>query len=221
VVRCPTLPVEQANIPYIPTKPNVVWAYLVNQSVPTYIPTMTFNGPPGGAVYKLEFLTPLQAGTRDDAFETYWVPYAQDTPGLLTMLGNDAEFMFTAKMTGCSFGIGSHAGNGVVGVAHSNAMASGSAVQGDDQRKRDTARRVQQGMLRAHRHDPGGIDLSVRIISYDMYMMNGAALDAQQGSTTYGVHDLNQSWFFSTLKYSEAGRTITHRGVTLQVSGAF
>ncbi|OUS06208.1 hypothetical protein A9Q81_03480 [Gammaproteobacteria bacterium 42_54_T18] len=49
----------------------------------------------------------------------YWCPYNADQVHAVT-LGSDADFMFTATMNGCSFGIGSPSPDGAVRVAHAN-----------------------------------------------------------------------------------------------------
>ena len=54
-----------------------------------------------------------------DVFWAYWCPYDQDRFGYTT-LGNNADFMFTPTMDGCSFGIGQAGADGSVMVGHIN-----------------------------------------------------------------------------------------------------
>lgn len=62
----------------------------------------------------------------DDAIPAYICPYE---PGctLRTTVGTAANLMFTAEMSGCTFGIGSPTPQGAVSVCHSNDHAAGSA----------------------------------------------------------------------------------------------
>jgi hypothetical protein len=41
------------------------------------------------------------------------------------MLGDNADLMFTAEMSGCTFGVGSPGPNGAVRVCHANDMTAG------------------------------------------------------------------------------------------------
>lgn len=58
-------------------------------------------------------------GAGANAISAYWCPYADDEVNALTLTG-ESHLMFTAKMNGCSFGIGIPAGDGAVRVAHAN-----------------------------------------------------------------------------------------------------
>ena len=74
-------------------------------------------------------------------------------------------------------------------------------------------KRMQQVML----HGKG---VSQRVIGYDAYMKVGGDLDLGMQSTTFGVHELNQSWSFYTLKYKFlGGGNYVHFGVERQISG--
>jgi hypothetical protein len=59
-----------------------------------------------------------------DTFSSYWCPY-QANAAPHAYLRNAAPYMFTAKMDGCSFGIGSPSSNGSVRVSHCNAGGRG------------------------------------------------------------------------------------------------
>ena len=54
-----------------------------------------------------------------EAFMAYWCPYTNQQTRYTTLSGN-ADFMFTATMDGCSFGIGSRTPDGTCLVSHSN-----------------------------------------------------------------------------------------------------
>jgi hypothetical protein len=59
------------------------------------------------------------AGTEKDSFEAYWCPYESEHVHAIT-LAAEADYMFTAKMDGCSFGVGMPALDKSVRVAHAN-----------------------------------------------------------------------------------------------------
>jgi hypothetical protein len=226
VVRCPTTDLEQVNIPYVAGEPGVVWAYLRNLCAPTSVPRCTLEGG-GGNVYKLEFLTEALGQQNNDAFKTYWVPYKSDDVGTLTVLGNDANFMFSARMTGCSFGIGSHAGDGVVACAHVNSMSSGTAINKESQENQlEQQKKVQRAFLYSHRKTgPNTFDesrnLTKRIISFDMYMYDNGNFDTSLSMTPFGVHATGGPWTFYSQRYRGIGLNVRHAGVIKQVSGVF
>jgi len=56
---------------------------------------------------------------RSDCFAAYICPYRQDA-ALGVTLGDAANLMFTAEMSGCSFGYGKQASDGSVRVMHAN-----------------------------------------------------------------------------------------------------
>lgn len=58
-----------------------------------------------------------------ESFKSYWCDYSDDSVHSVTC-GREADLMFTAKMDGCSFGIGTPAPDGSVRVAHSNVQES-------------------------------------------------------------------------------------------------
>jgi len=63
-------------------------------------------------------LRPARQGDTD-VFMAYWCPYTNQQTRYTTLTGN-ADFMFTATMDGCSFGIGSRTPDGTCLVSHSN-----------------------------------------------------------------------------------------------------
>lgn len=170
-------------------------------------------GMPNGKVYWLDFAKATDQS--DDVIEIYWAPYFDDQVAPPTMLGNKSNFMFTAVMSGCSFGVGSAAGKGIVGVSHANAKRSGSkgnsGLEGEAAMKQQ--KNIQQHMLYSE-------DMSQHIISYEAYMKLNGSLDLQVQTTTFGVHELNKSWSFYTLRYKYlGGGNYNHYGVQPQVLG--
>jgi hypothetical protein len=94
---------------------------------------------PAGAVYALTFqVRNTRAATRwdrgnNDEIRGYWCPYrAEDCLG--TMVGNEADYMFTATMNGCSFGVGSATSDGSRAVYHANKGSLSSGVDLQNQR---------------------------------------------------------------------------------------
>lgn len=67
---------------------------------------------------------PCVAG--NDTFDSYWCPFVGNDCKL-AWLGGGASYMFTAKMDGCTFAMGSAAPNGNRMVAHANLGGKGSA----------------------------------------------------------------------------------------------
>ena len=54
----------------------------------------------------------------------YWCPYEKDGTGKI-VVGNYADYMFTAKLDGCTFGVGRPTDHGEVLVCHANRSAAG------------------------------------------------------------------------------------------------
>ena len=120
------------------------------------------------------------------------------------MLGNDADFMFTPTMDGCTFGVGSQAGTGDVRVAHANngRMANPMLTVGGDSGR--AAQKRVQAMMATSYIGPGGF-----LIEPDNYM--GANLDMK--ATTFGYHDNGGDWTFKSLAYRFGGGQALHGGV--------
>jgi hypothetical protein len=73
---------------------------------------------------EMEVVTLHNNLSNNDTFSAYWCPYKQaNAPHV--MLGSKASYMFTAKMDGCTFGIGHALANGDVYVAHANQNGDG------------------------------------------------------------------------------------------------
>lgn len=62
-----------------------------------------------------------------DIFMGYWCPYEINKTRYVTLTGA-ADYMFTATMDGCSFGIGTPASDGTVMVSHSNSAQDDTAT---------------------------------------------------------------------------------------------
>lgn len=69
-------------------------------------------------VYEIVEATDSTAAT-GDVFMGYWCPYEINKTRYVTLTGT-ADYMFTATMDGCSFGIGTPASDGSITVSHSN-----------------------------------------------------------------------------------------------------
>ncbi|WP_146191592.1 hypothetical protein [Azospirillum humicireducens] len=105
----------------------------------------------------------------------YWCPYKQSGTCEI-VVGNLADFMFTVKMDGCSFGIAPPAGDGTRRVAHINMFGQ--------QNPRIKQKRVLEGM---------GLDDGIVDANVYMNLPGKAAANA----TTFGIRDPNtNAWEF-------------------------
>lgn len=93
----------------------------------------------------------MQLGSSGDLIRAYWCPY-EDEKVRSTTLAGDADYMFTAKMTGCSFGVGIPAIDGSVRVAHANIQES------------DALNQIGDAMYQAF--DPKKPDQSAKIMGF-------------------------------------------------------
>ncbi len=142
----------------------------------------------------------------------YWCPYVQDDLRGAA-LANDALFMFTPTMNGCSLGVGSYAGNGVRLVTHVNMANSGAAVPNyrPVSAARAQQRKLQRNILISE-HGP-----TVDIISPEQYMTDNKGEETME-STTFGIHGIGQDWQFFTLSYKKLGpQTYSHGGVKQRI----
>ena len=87
------------------------------------------TGNSGGSVYALEFVPPNLVDA--ETFLIYWVEYKSDGDGVPTWLGWELPLMFTAIMSGCSFGLGSATMAGVR-AAHVNSMSKSQTGRPDE-----------------------------------------------------------------------------------------
>jgi hypothetical protein len=78
----------------------------------------------GGTALKGVVMLEHVENEEDGGLECYWVSY-EETKSKRCMLGTEADYMFTAAMDGCSFGVGSPTSDGHVLVGHANAADVG------------------------------------------------------------------------------------------------
>lgn len=189
------LPVTTTGVVEVVVEPRVPAATVSN------IPVGVVGGIVAGGVYKMR----RRAATDARGLTVYFCPYDQNKSKPL-MIGNDALWMFTVTMDGCTFGVGSQgvgaAGN--VRVVHSNnasqadpkitvAGVSGRAAQG----------RIQAMFARSH------VGPDAMLIEPATYMGN----DFGKKSTTFGAHANGAAWSFKALTYRQAGNVFTHGGI--------
>lgn len=74
-----------------------------------------------GRAKNLYRLDPARDGAPGDRVRAYWCPYEHNRTRYTT-LTLDADYMFTAMMDGCTFGVGHAASDGSVTVTHANAQ---------------------------------------------------------------------------------------------------
>lgn len=72
----------------------------------------------------LDVVTVANMSNQNPSFNAYWCPYESNDVQQVT-LGNQADYMFTAKMDGCTFGVGSANPDGSRTVCHANVGGKG------------------------------------------------------------------------------------------------
>ena len=94
-------------------------------------------------------------------FQAYWCPF-QGNDCKLAWLGGAASYMFTAKMDGCTFAIGSAAPSGERMVAHANLGGDGGGlmdqIKGKIAFQNDTGMRYLGPAAYRYSHDTGGTE---------------------------------------------------------------
>ena len=131
------------------------------------------------------------------AFVSWICDYDSDAVNYKT-LSNSRQYCFTATMNGCTFGIGTRVGGGVVTVSHSNAVTLG----GGSLRQQA----VEQKSL-ASSVSPEG----VRLFQPIDYNFNGHVYTpsfgghGQLNTTTFGLL-INNDWRFYYQQYIQIGR---------------
>lgn len=157
---------------------------------------------PNGKLFEL-FITTNPA---TPAIDAYFCPYQNDKSFFVT-LDNDADFMFTPQMAGCSFGVGSQNG-GVCRVGHVNFISLRNDYN-EEAEKRERMYSAQNAFLR-NRLDIG----NDRVIKPSDYR----GPDLNLSSTTFGVRQ-GGTWSFKTLRYNKPGaQTFLHHGIHDQVN---
>ena len=170
-----------------------------------------YNNPvdnlPGANVYVLQDVAVDAPG----AFRAYYCPFALDD-WQYSMLGNDALFMFTDRMNGCTFGVGSQ-GAGLAGkvlVCHLNMVSTsstgGTAASGEQQQAK-VQRGIFVGKMKKLGAGPG------QIMEPPTYMGGAADQPGKKMATTFGFHARNNPWTFKSLAYRQAGSTHYHDGL--------
>src|SRR5262245_29002349 len=143
----------------------------------------------------------------------YWCPYHADQT-LSAFLKQEARFMFTAVMNGCSFGIGSATNNGSRMVYHANKAATGQNTAVADDASRDGFQTKLNAQVGAQVTDlvavgvpQGTFFKKGNIINPKHYAGKKGKVQPVVGafrikyiSTTVGVRD-GQAWAFYTLRY--------------------
>ena len=129
-------------------------------------------------------------------FASYWCPYEANNCKL-AWLGADASYMFTAKMDGCTFGVGSAAPSGERMVAHAN-MGGKGADQLD----------LIRGKV-AFKRDQG-----LKTLAPSSYYFDGedpvTASKWRIQATTFGLRLADGTWKFycQTIKYDNSQKTM-------------
>jgi hypothetical protein len=132
-------------------------------------------------------------GYGDGAFDGYWCPYEQDSVKSTTVWRH-GNALFTDKMDGCTFGVGSVGANGAVRVCHVNQ----SQYQVSSA---DTA------LMEQHQHDDALAELGVgaTLLEPSKYRRKQAE-NEKVAATTFGVRDKNtNTWSFYAQLYTGGG----------------
>ena len=178
-------------------------AYLHNNIGP--VPFVLTRNPEGytgetqdGAAKDLWF---VEDGRRKaDSIAAYWCPYQPD--GMYyTVLGDACDWMFTATMDGCSFGVGHAAPDGSVIVGHAN--SAGLDQQGDKSAMIDDQRQHLEGLL--------GMD-GTTILDPSGYRSRKTGWFSKAwdvSSTTFGVR-VSGEWQFYTHRFLDGGQYKTY-----------
>jgi hypothetical protein len=167
-------------------------------------PNSVVSNKPNAKVYRLRSVP----DTHIPSIPAYFCPYQQNDLRAIT-LGNDALWMFTPMMDGCTFAAGSQGrgSNGNCRVTHVNMARSGTAVESEG----IAAGRAQQKKLQ-HNVAISQVGQGGVIIEPDVYMTEGTTPYTLK-STTFGTHPLGRAWSFYTQRYRYNGNTFFHGGV--------
>jgi len=213
-------------IPYEDEGKKLVWVKLV-----AAYPGVLTNKDPGpgddpfGAVYYISFLTPEEAAENEDAFKIYWVEYKGNSPGTKTWLGNESPLMFTALMTGCSFGLGSKTPAGVM-AAHVNSANESKTGNPDVHQNQDQYRKLEtlgltDKVVEMSDYLPGEFDMQVKTTPFgfrEPFAPMGKTLT--RTPRVYGDRS-TADWKFYWQKFRLLGKNYTHMGVQKHAGGLF
>lgn len=151
----------------------------------------------------------------DEKRKIYFVPYAQNSL-CGTILSRKAQWVFTATMDGCSFGVGSQPGDGTAMVVHANAGTSGGSGGGREQQVKMQTRLL-ESTFGMQGHTLGSV------VDPSSYMVDAGGTPTTGAdrirSTTFG-HRVHGIWVFYTLRYRVSGSGLApqyvHEGVHAQ-----
>jgi hypothetical protein len=218
IVKTPT-DIDNAGIPYADPANKLVWARLESAA-----PSILTNPKHGGQVYYIDFLDPAVAANDPEAFLTYWVEYEANGAGTATWLGDGSPLMFTALMSGCSFGLGSATLAGVR-AAHVNSMAVSQtglpdAAQKQDQHQKLVTLNVTAKVVTMDEYMPGAFDTAVKTTPFGYRpRLTGGKMPAGRG--TINTPSISLPWKFYWQKYRQQGKNHTLLSVTQHAGGIF
>ena len=155
-----------------------------------------------GQVYAL---APSRAAPQEPKFVAYWCPYAEGQIHSV-VLGRQANFAFTAKLTGCSLGIGSASADGGRLFSHANAALEGAKVHKGTGSVIDAAIAQQQAQLQLIAQHHQDQSQRVDVLTPALYRLNPKSMEEDMEATVVGVRDSkNNNWKFYLQRYSPTG----------------
>jgi hypothetical protein len=214
ILKVPT-DISNAAIPYVDAAAKTVWA-----KVASGFPSVLDGGE--GKVFFLEHV-PVNKVT-PDCFLIYWVEYEADGKGVATWLGHDATLMFTAIMSGCSFGLGSQTPDGVR-AAHVNSMSKSESGVPDDAQLRSQHKKLEKLGLTAREitpdiYLPGPFDAAVKTTPFGFRPQLKGGMIPARGQAVQSP-GMSLPWKFCWQKYRVMGKNVTHMGVAQHAGGLF
>jgi hypothetical protein len=155
----------------------------------------------------------FNAGTAD-TIAAYYCPY-EDNQALYVYLGDDADYMFTPSVSGCTFGIGSRTDKGGVLVGHANAKQVG--TEADDAGAADGGRAAQaQAQAQADMLSKPKMGDAPRLIVPEDYVLGdrlkhvGTIMGVRRGDFT-GPSTSGSAWVFYTQTFTRTGQLVRLR----------
>jgi hypothetical protein len=218
IVKTPT-DISNSDIPYADAANKLVWARLQSAA-----PSVLINPKAGGQVWYIDFMDAGAAAHDPEAFLIYWVEYEANGAGTATWLGNDSPMMFTALMSGCSFGLGSATLAGVR-AAHVNSMAVSATglpdtAQKQDQHQKLVTLNVTARVVTMDEYMPGAFDTAVKTTPFGYRpQLTGGRMPSGRG--TVDTPSMSLPWKFYWQKYRQQGKNHTLLSVTQHAGGIF
>jgi hypothetical protein len=214
--------ITSGKIPYEDRGKKLVWAQLELSD------GSTVTNEPNGRVYFLKLVSADVGMADPEAFRIYWVEYEANGPGTGTWLGDDEHLMFTALMSGCSFGLGSYTNAGVM-AAHVNSMkvsptGNPGVEQTQDQFLKLQALGATTKVIEPDHYMPGAFDPTVRTTPFGFRpQLSGGVMPNRKavGGVSYNSGIGGLPWKFYWLKYKGLGRSVIHDGVKQHAGGLF